>query len=312
MNNYKLLPALVSIIQTRNLTVSAKALNVTQSAMSKTLTQIREAFHDKLLIREGNQFVLTQKGELLKSQLPVLMRTLDALYEPDSMDLELCQRRFSIASSDYVAQAVLPTIVSEMHDKAPNVSLEFQAWQPSKLTELADTQIDLVTTIAEEVPENLQGRWFAEDELVVMLRQDHPMLQGPEPFSLDDYCQSKHILISGGGDKNSPLDQALLAQGQQRQVLVQVPFYQAAIELVLNTEALLTLPMHIAGDFAQRHAVVLKRLPISLAANQYYLLWHTKYHHDPEHKWFRDLCTGLLQKHLIQTIKDGVKFIHNN
>lgn len=312
MNNYKLLPALVSILQTRNLTASAKELNVTQSAMSKTLTQIRAAFHDKILIREGNQFVLTQKGEQLKSQLPVLMRTLDALYEPDFMDLESCQRRFSIASSDYVAQAVLPMITSEMHDKAPNVSLEFQAWQPSKLTELADTQIDLVTTIAEEVPENLQGRWFAEDELVVMLRQDHSMLQRPEPFSLDDYCQSQHILISGGGDKNSPLDQALLAQGQQRQVLVQVPFYQAAIELVLNTEALLTLPMHIAGDFAQRHAVVLKRLPISLAANQYYLLWHSKYHHDLEHKWFRDLCTGLLQKHLIQTIKDGVKFIHDN
>lgn len=310
MNNYKLLPALVSILQTRNLTASAAALNVTQSAMSKTLAQIREAFHDKILIREGNQFVLTHRGEQLKAQLPELMHTLDELYAPNTMELEFCQRRFSIASSDYVAQAVLPMITREMHDKAPNVSLEFQAWQPSKLTELADTQIDLVTTIAEEVPENLQGRWFAEDKLVVMLRQDHPILNKQQAFSLDDYCQSKHILISGGGDKNSPLDQALLAQGLQRQVLIQVPFYQAAIELVLNTDALLTLPMHIAGDFAQRHDVTLRRLPISLAANQYYLLWHTKHHHDPEHKWFRELCTGLLQKHLIQTIKDGVKFIH--
>ncbi len=43
MNNYKLLPALVSILTTKNLTESAKDLNVTQSARSKTLSQIRQA-----------------------------------------------------------------------------------------------------------------------------------------------------------------------------------------------------------------------------------------------------------------------------
>ncbi|WP_293132099.1 LysR family transcriptional regulator [Moritella sp.] len=77
MNNYKLLPALMSILQTRNLTESARQLNVTQSAISKTLTQIRAAFDDKIVIREGNQFILTRKGEELKTQLPVLMQTFD-------------------------------------------------------------------------------------------------------------------------------------------------------------------------------------------------------------------------------------------
>ncbi len=312
VNNYKLLPALISILQTRNLTVSAHELNVTQSAMSKTLTQIRDAFHDKILIREGNQFVLTHKGELLKAELPVLMQSIDLLYAPDEMDLKQSRRCFTIASSDYVAQAVLPNITHEMHEKAPNVSLEFQPWQASKLYELAETQVDLVTTIVDDVPENLQGKWFAEDEQVVMLREDHPLLKKGEPLRLDEYCQSQHIVISGGGDKNSLLDQALMNQGYQRQVLIKVPFYQAAIELVLKTDALLTLPMHIAGDFAQRHPVSLRKLPIVLAPNQYYLLWHSKHHHDPEHKWFRELCTGYLQQHLIKTIEDGVKYIHTN
>ncbi|MDE9590783.1 LysR family transcriptional regulator, partial [Xenorhabdus bovienii] len=57
LNNYKLLPPLVSILQTLNLTESAKQLGVTQSAMSKILNQLREDFHDKIIIRESNKFI---------------------------------------------------------------------------------------------------------------------------------------------------------------------------------------------------------------------------------------------------------------
>jgi len=54
--------------------------------MSKTLTQVRQAFNDPIVIREGSLFVLTHRGEQLKSQLPVLMRQLDDLYLPGLMD----------------------------------------------------------------------------------------------------------------------------------------------------------------------------------------------------------------------------------
>ncbi|WP_422148173.1 helix-turn-helix domain-containing protein, partial [Xenorhabdus bovienii] len=44
-------------MQTLNLTESAKQLGVTQSAMSKILNQLREDFHDKIIIRESNKFI---------------------------------------------------------------------------------------------------------------------------------------------------------------------------------------------------------------------------------------------------------------
>ncbi|PHM73680.1 hypothetical protein Xkoz_01501 [Xenorhabdus kozodoii] len=80
LNNYKLLPALLSILQTLNLTESSKQLGVTQSAMSKILHQLREDFHDKIIVREANQFILTRKGEKLKKKLPALMQQLENLY----------------------------------------------------------------------------------------------------------------------------------------------------------------------------------------------------------------------------------------
>ncbi|WP_017222668.1 LysR family transcriptional regulator [Moritella dasanensis] len=311
MNNYKLLPALISILQTRNLTASARQLNVTQSAISKTLTQIRAAFHDKIVIREGNQFVLTRKGEELKAQLPLLMQTLDNLYLPSVVDPSQCSRQFTLASSDYVAQAILPSICCELAVNAACASVEYQLWHKDKLTELADMPLDLVSTITDNVPENLHGKTIGEDQLVVVCRPQHPLCQTND-LSVTEYINAKHVLISGGGDKDSPVDLALLALGEQRQVFASVPFFQAAIELLLKTDTLLTTPLHIAADFAQTYDLRIMTLPIDLKPQQYYLLWHAKHHQDPEHTWFRELCYPFLKNHLERTKAQGMKLLHGD
>jgi DNA-binding transcriptional LysR family regulator len=310
LNNYKLLPALISILQTRNLTESARNLNVTQSAMSKTLSQIREAFHDKIVIREANQFILTRKGEELKQQLPALMQQLDSLYVPNAMEPSRCKRKFTLASSDYVAQAILPSICCDLELAAPNVSIEYQLWHKDKLTALAEHPLDLVSTITESIPENLHGKMMAEDQLVVVFRRAHP--QSVADMSIADYIKARHILISGGGDKDSPVEHALSAIGQQRNVFATVPFFQSAIELLLKTDTMLTTPLHIAADFAQNYDLQVRPLPLDIEPQHYYLLWHAKHHQDPEHKWFRELCYPFFKEHLDQTIKQGMKLLHAN
>ncbi|WDE00284.1 LysR family transcriptional regulator [Thalassomonas actiniarum] len=310
MNNYKLLPALISLLQTRNLTESAKALHVTQSAMSKTLSQIRLAFHDNILIREANQFVLTRRGEELKQQLPLLLQQLDELYRPAVMDFAQCQRNFSLASSDYVAQFILPGIFKTLASQAPNASVEYQLWQKDWLSQLSQRPLDLVSTITETIPENLYGKKMAEDSLVMLMSRSYA---GKNKLTtLDNYVAARHIIITGGGDKDSPVDLALLALGKQRKIYAKVPFFQSAIELLLTTDTVLTIPLHIAADFVALYDLQLAALPFESKAHQYYLLWHARYHQDPEHKWFRELCYPLLKNHLLKTKAQGMKLLHGN
>ena len=310
MNNYKLLPALVSILKTLNLTESANQLDVTQSAMSKTLSQLRVAFHDKIIVREGNQFILTSKGEKLKRSLPTLMHQLDNLYAPGSMNASLCDRKFTIASSDYVAQALLPLIFSKLEKEVPNASVEYFSWQKDNLKHFAGQNVDLVTTIADTVPDNLYGQRMAEDKLAVVFRKSYPNFENN--LDINDYINARHVLISGGGDKNSSVDNALTKIGLNRRVVAKVPFFQAAIELLLNTDTLLTIPLHIAADFSQRYDLSIKPLPVDITAQHYYLLWHAKYNEDPEHIWFRGICFPIIKAHLEKTISLGMKLAHNH
>lgn len=308
MNNYKLLPALVSILQTLNLTESSKQLGVTQSAMSKILHQLREDFHDKIIVREANQFILTPKGEKLKEKLPALMRQLDNLYAPEIMEPNLCKRKFTLASSDYVAQAILPSIISNIEVDAPNVSIEYKLWHKDKLNKFAEQHIDLVATIANTIPDNLYGKMMAEDQLAVAFRNTHP--KANSDMTINDYTEGRHILISGGGDKDSSVDHMLTKMNLNRHIYATVPFFQAAIELLLKTDTMLTIPLHIAADFAQHYDLQIRRLPIDIKAQQYYLLWHAKHHQDPEHRWFRYICFPLIKAHLERTIEHGMKLIH--
>ncbi|OKP05402.1 LysR family transcriptional regulator [Xenorhabdus eapokensis] len=308
MNNYKLLPALVSILQTLNLTESSKQLGVTQSAMSKILHQLREDFHDKIMVREANQFILTPKGKKLKEKLPALMQQLDNLYAPEIMEPSLCKRKFTLASSDYAAQAILPTIVSNIEVDALNVSIEYKLWHKDNLHKFAEQHIDLVATIADSIPDNLYGKMMAEDQLVVVFRHTHP--KANSDVTINNYIKGRHILISGGGDKDSSVDQKLAMMNLNRHIYTTVPFFQAAIELLLKTDTMLTIPLHIAADFAQNYDLQIRRLPIDIKSQQYYLLWHAKHHQDPEHRWFRDLCFPLFKAHLERTIEQGMKLIH--
>ncbi|WFQ80207.1 LysR family transcriptional regulator [Xenorhabdus sp. SF857] len=308
MNNYKLLPALISILQTLNLTESSKQLGVTQSAMSKILHQLREDFHDKIIVRETNQFILTLKGEKLKEKLPVLMQQLDNLYTPEIMEPDLCKRKFTLASSDYVAQAILPSIISDIEVDAPNVSIEYKLWHKDNLNKFSEQNIDLVATIADTIPDNLYGKMMAEDQLAVAFRNIHS--KANSDMTINDYIEGRHILISGGGDKDSSVDHMLAKMNLNRHIYTTVPFFQAAIELLLKTDTMLTIPLHIAADFAQHYDLQIRRLPIDIKAQQYYLLWHAKHHQDPEHRWFRDICFPLIKAHLERTIEQGMKLIH--
>ena len=310
MNNYKLLPALMSLLETKNLTESARQLNVTQSAMSKTLAQIREAFGDAILVREASHFVLTARAIQLKQQLPDLIKQLDGLYLADKLDLARCSRCFHFASSDYVAQVEFPLIGRALDEQAPNASIEYHVWHKDLLLQLADKPFDIVSTIADEIPENLYGKMIAKDEHVCVIRKGHPLAD--RSWSLQEYVAAKHILVTGGGDKDSVVDNTLADLQLKRDIFARVPFFQGAIELLKTTDTILTTPLHIAAEFAKQHDLQLHPLPLSIEPHDYYLLWHAKHHQDVEHQWFRQLCIKVLTKTLNDSIANGMKLIHGN
>ncbi|WP_417345899.1 LysR family transcriptional regulator [Ferrimonas sp.] len=304
-HNLNQLRVLSALLHTPNLTRVGEALHMTQSAVSKTLAQLRDDFQDPLLIRDGQRYLLTPRADELKQVLPEMMKQLEGLYQPPAFDPAQCQRTFVFASSDYVAQFIYPLIAAEVARQAPGVTLKYRLWQREQVHQLADLPIDLVSTILEEdeVPESLCHWPGGEDGLAVVLRQDHPLATGE--LNLHSYLASRHLLVSGGGDKDTPVDRHLATLGHRRQIWAEVPFFQAAVGILCHSDALLTTPLHIGVQLAENAPLTIRRLPFILAKQGYRMLWHHRLDHDPAHRWFRELAQPLLEGHLRSYVAKG-------
>ncbi|BBT96476.1 LysR family transcriptional regulator [Aeromonas veronii] len=305
--NLNLLPTLKVLLETRNISRAAELLHLSQPSISKQLAQLRSEFDDELLVREGQRWLLTPRAELLAAQLADSLGALERLYEAPGFDPSRCERVFRLASSDYVAQHILPDICAALAKEAPLAALEYSLWDKRQLPQLWQSELDLVSTITEQVPEQIRGLHQGEDRLAVLMGCHHPL--AGKTLSLDDYLAWPHLQVSGGGDKDSPVEQVLAPQGLSRRWFARVPFFQAAVEVLLRTDCLMTTPAHIAWQLSCGHELTFVDLPFATRDQQYHLLWHQRHHQDLAHRWFRELAYPFLRDHLQRTVGESHKLL---
>lgn len=291
--NLNLLSVLYQLLEARSVSRAAQALNLTQPAVSRSLAQLRELFGDPLLVRTGNQMQLTAHGEELKRQLPPVLQQLEAFFTPGQFSRESFQGRFNIAITDYIGEHILPSLVGELTQEIPGLRLHFHLWEPGMITDLREGRLDMAACVLDQVPDDIHGRQVGSDDWACLMRNGHPLQH--QPLDLSAYTQADHITISGGGDKNRLVDEALTELDLRRRIRVSIPFIEAALAFTAHSDALLTLPAHMAASLAPSLNLMIKPLPLTLTPVQYYLLWHRRTQHDPAHRFLRERLFRVLE-----------------
>ncbi len=308
--NLNLLATLKVLLETRHLGHAADLLHLSQPSVSKQLARLREDFDDPLLVRDGQQWQLTPRAEALRGELAATLDAVERLYAPQRFDPAACQRTFRLASSDYVAQYIVPKIAAALARQAPGARLEYQASHNELVPTLSELPLDRVSTLTEDLPAALCSQPQGEDGLAVLMGPQHPL--AGQPLTLAAYLAAQHIRVSGGGDKESAVDQLLAQQGEQRHWFAHVPFFQAAVGILRGTDTLLTTPAHIAWQLAEDYQLLLRPLPFTSPRQHYHLIWPQRLHHDPAHRWFRELAWPFLAGHLQQTAQQAASLLQQH
>jgi len=289
------LRTLDTLLQLKNLSHAAERLGSSQSVLSRQLAHMREAFDDPLLVRQGRGYVLSERAQALVLPLRQVLGELDALRQPEAFSPQRCERRFCLAASDYIAEHMLPLLVSRLAEQAPGVSIDYRSWSPDQFERLASGEIDLATTLFDSAPANLHGRMLGEDRAVCLMHREHPLARHAE-LSQDDYLAWGHVRICGGGDKDSFIDRHLRGQGLARRITLQVPFFSAAVQVVCASQTLVTVPEHIARQLSRLHPVVWRPLAFVEHTQRYWVVWHQRLQASAEHRWFRAQVFELWQQ----------------
>lgn len=273
-----------------SVTQAACELDVSQPGVSAALRRLRAVLQDPVLVRSGGRMVPTAKALAVHAQVGPLVDAWRRLGDGSLGFDPACSRRsFAVLASDYIQFLLLPALAAELALRAPGATLRVIPTNPyRRLQMVVEREADLAIGYYHGAPEELRARRLFVENMVCVMRQDHPAAQR---FDLEAFARCTHIGITSvsQGSYSATLEQALAALGLQRKVPLTVPSYLAVPQLLLRTDHLALLPASVAGAFARHQPLVVLPSPIELPPLDVSILYHDAAHHDEAHQWLRGL-----------------------
>jgi len=297
-----LLVALRILVEERSVSRAAERLSLSQSAMSRILGRLRNLLGDPLFTRQGQHLIATEKALSITRALGEPLESIRQLLSPVDFDPKSCEQTFTIATTDYAMQTILPFALPRIYQEAPNVAFEFLPLQNELLKEqLTYGRADLAICRLIHLLEPLQHETLGRVGVLCLLSQQHPLAN--KQMSLDDYLQFPHAMIAISDGVKSLLDQALADKPKRRMVL-RAYHLEAALAIVDSMPLIITVPADLAYLVAERHQLVVKPLPFEFTPFDYSMIWHPRCEHSPGQEWLRSIVKEECGKLIAKRVED--------
>ena len=276
-----------TIYREGSLTRAAKALHLTQPAVSHSLSRLREHFDDPLFSRQGNQMVPTPLARrFLESMRPGLTQVQSAVNQFHAFDPANQRKTYSLALRDILESTFLPQLMNRL-EGFPDLEISSQRIPRRDMeTQLAAGKLDFAVDVLLPVSKQTAHERLRRDRLVVLARTGHPLTEGS--LTMERYLEAQHVLVSSRTEGPGIEDFELSRFGVQRQIRLRCQHYYAACRVVENSDLLLTMPETYARIIAERSDVRILTPPVDLPAIDVHLYWHKAYEREPALLWFRE------------------------
>lgn len=290
--NLNLLVALKILLQEKNVTNAAKKLFITQAAMSKNLSSLREIFKDELLLREKNKMVLSDYAQSLVPRLNQIIEELSSFIENGQhFDPMTSQRSFTIGMSDYVCSIILPKITKLLAKNAPGIKVKVVSTDHvTDLVSFNNGQLDLAIGKSISSISGIKKHLLFEDNGICIVGLNHPLAK-KKKISLEEYLGFEHVAIlrSDNPDRPKLIDNALAEISVERRIAIELPYVEPIFQIVQDSNQLIgSMPEEIAQHYRNQYQFKIFPLPFALKPMEYYLLWNHRSDNDLGHKWLRE------------------------
>lgn len=292
-----LLFVLRAVLQTRNVTLAAQRLNMSQPAVSRAISRLRHVFADQLFIKGAGGVVATPRAEALAESVSKLLDDIDHLFGAQEFSASTSNRVFRIATTDYGAMALLPSLAAVFAAEAPNAGIEVLPFSQDTFRRASNGDVDVVLYSNEPVPDDLQRTILFSETYLSFVRAGHPLedrLIKRQPH-LDEFLDFPHILVSVFGGRTSEMDERLAALGRSRRIAMWLPYFATAAVIASKTDCILTLPKRAAAELAPPHGLTSFRPPIEIEGFGYQMLWHARTQSDAGSLWLRQQIFSVLR-----------------
>ena len=277
------------LMDERNVTRAAARLGRTQSAVSHSLSRLREQLGDPLMVKMGRGMTPSPFAErLIEDVRPILHSVQRVLAPPEPFDPATSRRKFRIAIAD-LAPSLIPELMSILQREARGVMLEWLAEEPQTPLEIAEGRIDIAFVASAVVlPEGVEGVEAGELNWMTFARKNHPAI---ESWGSTAWGQWPHVIAGIGNRLQSPVAGAVGGMPGRRNIAARVPSFSAVPLLLARSDLLATLPAIVMDDALERFGLCALPPPLPLKPMPHRFIWSTRLANDPAILWIRTMLT---------------------
>jgi DNA-binding transcriptional LysR family regulator len=280
----------------KNLTKSGQVLGITQPAVSNALSRLRELFDDELFIRTSKGMIPTPVANQIindvRSALSLIQNTIS---ETEKFDPSTADMTFKISIGDSSEYRLLPLLIKELAKVAPKIKVEtYLTPRKDAPRELASGTIDFSIDPPVHSDPHLKHEKIYEEDYVMIVRKDHPILEKKE-ITIQDYLDLSHIHISNRKTGLGHVDMTLYRLGLSRDISLRAQHFLVAPYIVEQSDLAITTTKGFAVD----RNLAWRELPFEIDPLVLHLYWHEAKDSDTSSKWMKELMLktyGKLQK----------------
>ncbi|KZY42108.1 LysR family transcriptional regulator [Roseovarius sp. HI0049] len=252
----------LAVAERAHVTRAADALKMTQSAVSAALRALEAQHGVQLFDRVGRGITLTEAG---RSFVPAAKSVLHQAETAELILDDLSARprgRLRIEASQTVATYFLPPALVRLRQTHPDLAVRLVVGNTSSVARaVADGAADLGFVEGEVAHGDLRTRVVARDELVLIMRRDHPAAR--TPMSAKAYRKLDWVMREEGSGTRSEVEAHLAQMGltmEDLTVFLEIPSNEAVLSAVAGSDCVSMVSRRVVDALAEDGAVHQRRV----------------------------------------------------
>lgn len=274
---------------------AAEEVGLSPSAVSHALARLRVMLNDELFFRTADGVSPTERARELNGDIESGLGFIStAISRQHQFKPSEARRVFTMQVADYVSGFLLPRLAERLQNEAPGISIDILPFSvsPESVWDRVDMQVRL--TPGRLKPEVVRSQRLLVDEIVVLMRRDHPSAEAPMTAEL--YAALPHVKLSQSATGTTVIDDALAARGLKRHMAMTVANWFEIPDIVASTDLIAIAPRRLLSLDSRVANLKAAVLPLEEVIFSFDLCWDLRTEREPGQKWLRKIVSEIFEE----------------
>jgi DNA-binding transcriptional LysR family regulator len=285
-----------ALLRTGGVTRAAETLDVTQSAVSHALANLRNYFGDPLFVRSREGVSPTQKAQMLAPavfQITALSR--DALFPEAWFDPLTAERVITLCVNDLGELVTMPLLIERLRQAAPRCTVQtVQMIGPELETALENGSVDLALAGPLNFSGDILQQKLYTQNFVVLANAASPL---KSPISLAEFQEAEQVVVIPSRVDLLPVNSALQELGVARKAYLTTPHTLVLPAIIRQNPSLISIiPRIVSESFGAIEGLKVLETAFELPSFPIAQFWHRRFGADTFNVWLRSQMRDLFYK----------------